>query len=277
MNFMKDFSSTDSLLERKLAINEQDQRDIVNLLVDQIEFANIIIINKIDLVSEDDVNRLQVMIRRFNPDAKILKTKFCQIDLKEILNTGLFNFEKAVTSPGWIKELRGEHVPETVEYGFFSFVYKRRRAFHPKKLWNFIQSGMMKNIKRSKGFFWIASDSKRFYEWSTAGSSYRFHPKGVSLFSHKLTTFEKSWVAGLDESELPKDEEIIQKLKNNPNWVEPYGDRRQEIVFIGSDMNQEQIEQELDQCLLSKEEMIHWEEVTYENPFHQHDEEICIH
>ncbi len=166
-----------------MAIGEEDTRDLSNLLIDQIEFSNVIILNKMDLVTEEQVTQLQDMIFHLNPSAQIIKTTFSVIDLNRILNTGLFDFNKAVRAPGWIKELQGEHTPETQEYGFTSFVYRRRKAFNPAKLHELLLTTPLKGVVRSKGFFWVGSDNTNIYQWSSAGVSFRSNPVGVSFVS----------------------------------------------------------------------------------------------
>ncbi|KAG2393672.1 hypothetical protein C9374_007203 [Naegleria lovaniensis] len=259
-NFMKDYSSDDTLSSRHMGINESDNRNVVDLLLDQIDFANVIILNKTDLISEEKLHKLEAIIRKLNPDATILKSQYSQIDLKSILNTGLFNYEKALKSPGWVKELQKEHTPETEEYGISSFVYRRRRPFMPTRLYDSIQNEKLRGIIRSKGFFWLASDNSTLYEWSTAGPTFSFAPKSV-------------WFASLSDEQQHErfSQEQIEHIMKETKFEGEYGDRRQEIVFIGNNMNKEELIQTLDSCLLTDEEMSSgnmqdWEE-NYENPF----------
>ncbi|HEY8937506.1 MAG TPA: GTP-binding protein, partial [Cyclobacteriaceae bacterium] len=156
-NFFKDFGSVDTILTRQMTDDNEDQRSIVNLLTDQIEFTNVIVLNKTDLVSAGDLKLLEGLILKLNPEAKIIKSTFGKIEPKEILNTGLFDFDKAQQSAGWIKELNNEHTPETEEYGISSFVFRDPRPFNPQRLWDYIQSKWPGNVIRSKGIFWIAS------------------------------------------------------------------------------------------------------------------------
>lgn len=259
-NFMKDYSSDDTLSSRHMGINENDNRNVVDLLLDQIDFANVIILNKTDLISEEKLHKLEAIIRKLNPEAVILKSQYSHVDLKSILNTGLFNYEKALKSPGWVRELQKEHTPETEEYGISSFVYRRRRPFMPQRLYECIQNEKLRGIIRSKGFFWLASDNATLYEWSTAGPTFSFAPKSI-------------WFASLSEEKKQHfSQEQIEHIMKETKFEGEYGDRRQEIVFIGNNMNKEELIQTLDSCLLTDEEMSHgmqfWE-LTYENPFRQ--------
>ena len=158
-NFMKDFSSPEYLTDRDLTDIEGDDRTIVNLLTDQVEFANVILLNKTDLVSEPDLRNLYDIIHKLNPEARIIPSNHSKVNLKDVINTGLFDFEKAESSAGWIKELENEHVPETEEYGIGSFVYRRKKPFHPERFLDYVKTKFPSNIIRSKGLFWIASRS----------------------------------------------------------------------------------------------------------------------
>ncbi len=239
LNFLKEYMAADDLRERGLALGEDDDRTVVDLLVEQVEFANVLIINKSDLVSPNELARLESVLRHLNPEATLLLAKFGQVPLECIFNTGLFNFAKASAAPGWLKEIRGEHVPETEEYGISSFVYRARRPFHPKRF-DKVLHGELKNVIRSKGFFWLATRMEVSGLWSQAGGAARIEPGGV-------------WMAAVPRDDWPDDpaerDEIMQL------WEQPHGDRRQELVFIGVRMNQEQIVQALDACLLTDEEM----------------------
>jgi G3E family GTPase len=283
LNFLRDYTSADSLKDRNMGASDEDARDVVNLLVEQVEFANVVILNKTDLVTQDELNQLRSIVSQLNRYAKIITSSYSKVDLKEVLNTNLFNFEQAAQSPGWIRELKGDHLSETEKFGISNFVYQRRIPFHPQKLFDLIVSGELKGVIRSKGFFWLATDMVMYYEWATAGQSFKFHPKG-------------HWVASLPTEHLPPmdDEQQWTHLKQVTNWQEPYGDRRQEIVFIGIQMDQPKLTTLLDQCLLTDEEYQEgqylWAE--YENPWkesmemvrsqmdkshdHEHDEH-CVH
>jgi G3E family GTPase len=237
--FWADFASGESLLDRKQAVDETDTREVVDLLIDQIEFANVILLNKVDLISPGDAKELEGVLKKLNPEAKIIQTTFGQVPLDEILNTHLFDFEKASQAAGWIKELNEEHTPETEEYGISSFVYRRRRPFHPERFMNWLENWPVE-VVRAKGFFWLASRNDMCGLLSQAGTSIMIQGAG-------------EWVAVYPEEErqqiLKEDPELLAK------WDETYGDRMTELVFIGIDMNREEIEASLDECLLTDEEM----------------------
>lgn len=239
LNFLKDYMNADDLQERGLALNRDDDRTVVDLLVDQVEFANVIIINKSDLVKSNDLARLQQILKRLNPDAMHVLAKFGEVPLKSILNTNLFDFDKANASPGWLKELRGEHVPESEAYGISSFVYRARRPFHPQRFDKLLRRGL-KGLLRSKGFFWLASRMDVAGFWSQAGGAARIEAGG-------------RWMASVPQADWPDDaaerDEIMQL------WEPPFGDRRQELVFIGIKMNQNRIITALNACLLTEEEL----------------------
>jgi len=209
------------------------------LLVDQIEFANVILLNKADLVSEAALARLETIIHRLNPEAKIIHSHFGQVELNKIFNTGLFDFEKASAAPGWLKEMRGEHVPESEEYGISSFVYRARRPFHPGRFWKHI-NGDWPGVIRSKGFFWVASRNDTTGLWSQAGNASRAEPAGI-------------WYAALPQEEWPEDPETRQWVESH--WLPEIGDRRQEIVLIGINMDRVKLTAAFNRCLLTDKEM----------------------
>ncbi|MGG3279439.1 GTP-binding protein [Paenibacillus solani] len=238
--FWKDFSSGQSLLDRKEALGDEDTREVVDLLIDQVETCDVLLLNKCDLVSEDELAKVEGILRKLQPSAKIIRTVKGQVAPAEILNTGLFDFEKASQSPGWIQELqKEEHVPETDEYGISSFVYRRRRPFHPERLAAFM--GLWpEEVVRAKGIAWLAVRQDVAASVSQAGPSIQFGPAGY-------------WVAALTEQEQQE------LLRSEPDvrrkWDDVWGDRMTELVMIGIGMEQEQIEQELDECLLTDREM----------------------
>ncbi len=242
-NFFKDFGSAESLLDRKLTDDEEDQRTIVNLLTDQIEFANVIILNKTDLVNPQQLRLLEGILMKLNPDARIIKTQMGKIEPKDILDTNLFDYEQASQSAGWIKELNKVHVPETEEYGISSFVFRDHRPFHPECFWNFVQHQWPGNIVRSKGIFWLASRPDHAILWSQAGGS------------SKAEIYGKWWVS-VPEKERRKrpayhaDRESILK-KWHPQW----GDRLNELVIIGTKMDHAMTRLALESCLLSEDEI----------------------
>lgn len=178
-NFLKDFSSPDYLASRNLTDMEGDDRTIVNLLTDQVEFANVILLNKVDLVTEEELRNLYDMLHKLNPGARILPSKNSEVPLREVLKTGLFDFEEAETSAGWIQELQNDHVPETEEYGIGSFVFRNKRPFHPKRFLDYVNNHFPPNVIRSKGLFWLSSRPDQALVWSTAGGSTKVDPAGV--------------------------------------------------------------------------------------------------
>ena len=243
-NFFKDFGSSGTLQDLSLTESEEDYRTVVNLLTDQIEFANVIIINKVDLISTADLQVLRGMLTRLNPGAKILESTFGNVPLKEIIHTGLFNYEEAEASAGWIKELEGEHIPETETYGINSFVFRDERPFHPERFWRYVNFEFPSNIIRSKGLFWIATRPQQAINWGQAGGSLRAESAGV-------------WW-----SSMPYDERIQyasfvdNKEMIESRWTKEYGDRNNEIVFIGQEMDEPKIRKELEACLCSSDEIV---------------------
>jgi G3E family GTPase len=242
LNFTTDFGSVDTVYSRQLNEEDhQDQRTIVNLLTEQVEFANVIIINKADLISTSKLAELKAVLQKLNPEANIITSTFGKIDLKEILNTKLFDFEEASHAAGWIKELeKDHHTPETEEYGLGSFVFRERKPFHPERFWNYTSQNWPINIIRSKGLFWIASRPSEALNWSQAGGSLRADKAGA-------------WWSAIPEQEWSMrggDAKYIKKRMES-EW----GDRQQELVVIGQDLDQEAITQELHDCLLTDREI----------------------
>ena len=178
-NFLKDFSSPDYLTSRNLTDIENDRRTIVNLLTDQVEFANVIVLNKTDLITEVKLKQLYGILQKLNPKARIVPAINSQIPLTEIIGTNLFNFEEAENSAGWIQELENEHIPETEEYGIGSMVFRSKKPFHPERFWDFATAGFPGNILRSKGLFWLSSRPDQALIWSSAGGSLKTDPAGV--------------------------------------------------------------------------------------------------
>ena len=237
--FLEDMDSYDDLLDRHLGLSDEDTRNIADLLIDQVEFANILLINKTDRMSSTDIDRLEKLLRKINPDARILKTQHSQVSPSEILNTRLYDEEKAAVMPGWLKELQGFHTPETEEYGITSFVYRARRPFHPQRLWDALNE-IFPGVLRAKGFFWLATKHDIIGVYSQAGNCVNTEP-------------QRLWYAALPKEEWPEDEASLSALASI--WVEPYGDRMQEIVFIGIDLGREEIEASLNSCLLTDQEL----------------------
>ncbi|MGX6445296.1 GTP-binding protein [Neobacillus sp. K501] len=237
--FWHDFSSGESLLDRKQGTDESDTREVVDLLIDQIEFANVLVLNKIDLVDKESVLELKEVLHKLNPEARIIESAHSQVALNEILDTKLFDFEEASQGAGWIKELTEEHTPETEEYGISSFVYRRRKPFHPERWMQWMENWPV-DVVRAKGFFWLPTRNDMTGLLSQAGPSIMLQGAG-------------EWLAAYPEQERN------QILKEEPelldNWDEEFGDRMTELVLIGIDMNREEVEASLDQCLLTAEEM----------------------
>tara|TARA_Y100000768_G_C23894589_1_gene641913 strand:- start:347 stop:1156 length:810 start_codon:yes stop_codon:yes gene_type:complete len=251
LNFIKDFSSSHYLKDRNLTDIEGDDRTIVNLLTDQIEFANVILLNKTDLVSEAELRNLYDIINKLNPEARIIPSNHSRVDIREVINTGIFDFEKAEASAGWIKELENEHIPETEEYGIGSFVYRRKIPFHQDRFLEFVQNNFPENILRSKGLFWIASRPDQALIWSTAGGSIKTDSAGV-------------WWASMPFSErinyasFANNQEQIES-----DWDINFGDRKIELVFIGQKLDVLSITKELDLCLLNKNELSFYREKKF--------------
>jgi len=243
-NFFKDFGSEKTLEEIKATNIENDSRTIVNLLVDQIEFANVIILNKTDLISEKQLQYLKAMLTKLNPIAKIITSVLGKVDPKEIINTGLFNYEEAETSAGWIQELEGIHTPETEEYGVGSFVYRNEKPFHPSRFWEFIRNDFPQNIIRSKGLFWIASRKSQALNWSQAGGSMKAEGAGVWWASMPLTDRMKF-------QNFADNQDLIEE-----RWTTEFGDRLNELVFIGINFDEKLIRQVIDNCICTEEEIM---------------------
>lgn len=258
-NFFKDFGSWDDLNDRKLGLGEDDDRNIVDLLVDQIEFANVIIVNKIDLLSPYELEQLEQIIRRLNPNSKILRSRESRVPLEEVMGTGRFAMSEAESSPGWLEVPRGQEQTETEEYGIRHFVYRSDRPFHAQRLSEAMNTGFgdgqaMEGVLRSKGLMWLASRNDWAYDWSQAGCSIRMNPAGY-------------WWAAAPKDEWPEDEEAIADIQSK--LTGPHGDRHQELVFIGHGIDQDRITKVLDQCLLADSEFEQGPDVWagYDDPF----------
>jgi G3E family GTPase len=241
-SFFGYMESSEDLVSSGIAVDESDDRTVVDLLIDQVEFANVIVLNKTDLVSPSELASVEALIRKLNPDAKLIRSTFSVVPNREILNTKLFDYEKASQSAGWAKELAGEHTPETEEYGISSFVYRSDRPFHPERFSRCIESEWP-GVVRSKGFFWLASRSRIAGSWSQAGGSCQTEPAGY-------------WVAPGEEGQMITSRDVSIK-------------GRQEIVLIGMNMPREALISMLDACLLSDEELSLGEEEwkNFPDPF----------
>lgn len=238
-NFFKDFGSPETLIDRDLTNIEGDYRTIVNLLTDQIEFANVIILNKTDLVDQNTLSILRELIHKLNPNAEIIQSIFSKVEPAKILNTGLFDFEEAEQNAGWIEELgKEEHTPETDEYGINSFVFRSKKPFDSDRFWNYLQHSFPDNIIRSKGLFWISSRPDQALIWSQAGGSLKSDSAGVwwSSMPYESRIQQNSFVENID---------LIES-----DWDVNFGDRKNEIVFIGQNLDKALIYSQLEKYLV---------------------------
>jgi G3E family GTPase len=255
-NFIRDYSSTDTLQARALTDMKDDYRSIVNLLTDQIEFANVIILNKTDIVTREDVGVLKSVIQKLNGEAKIIESSFGKVPLSEIMNTGLFDFDKTSQSAGWIQELNKDHTPETEEYGISSFVFRDKRPFHPVRFWNYLNHAWHGNIIRSKGLFWIASRKNEALNWSQAGGSLRADKAGVWWSS-------MSFKERISYAAFVENQQAIES-----KWDKQFGDRENELVIIGQDLDKDAITGELQNCLCTESEIRDMEAgLRFKDPF----------
>lgn len=237
--FLKEYLASDYLGDRGLALSDEDDRTVVDLLVEQVEFCDVLVVNKVDRVTPADIEMLTGILRHLNPEAEVVFSEFGNVPLDRILDTGRFDLERAAQAPGWLKELRGEHVPETEEYGISSFVYRDRRPFHPERIDAFFRNDWG-GVLRAKGFFWLASRPAFMGEYSQAGGSCRIVPAG-------------RWLAATPRDDWPDDPEAVQATLDD--WDDRFGDRSQEMVFIGVGMDRGEIVGALDACLLTKAEL----------------------
>ena len=238
-HFLKDYKAAEALQARGESLGEEDQRTVTNLLIDQIEFANVIVLNKADLATEAAGAEVQAVIRALNPGAKLLMTTRAQVPLDEVLDTGMFDFDEASQSAGWIRELQGEHTPETEEYGISSFIYHTSHPFDAEKLSAFLHDASnFDGVLRSKGFFWVAAEHWVAYEWGQAGGVGDVKPTGM-------------WWAAMprDRWEHPEG----QRPDQLPSWDQRFGDRAQKLVFIGQNVDEADLRARLDACLLDEE------------------------
>ena len=255
VNFLKDYEEAKYLKDSGESLGEDDDRSVADLLVDQIEFADVLLVSKTDLVEPKDIEKLEAILKSLNTHAQILPISQGQVDIEEVLNTGLFDFERAQQAPGWLKEMRGEHVPETEEYGIGSFSFIARLPFHPERFHRFLHSTKQYGkLIRSKGIFWLASRHKYAGQWSQAGGIARYGFAGMFWSS-------------VPANNWPTDEESIDNIRDQ--WEEPFGDKRQELVFIGQSLDKESMLEDLNKCLLSEDELLkgesYWE--TLDDPF----------
>lgn len=241
VNFLADYQAAEALASRGETLGEDDTRSITDLLIEQVEFADVLLVSKTDLISSDARDELVAVLRTLNPDADIVTAVMGQVPLARVLNTGRFSFERASQAAGWLKEMRGEHVPETEEYGIASTGYIARRPFHPERFFGFLNRTWTNGrLLRSKGYFWLASRPSEAGSWSQAGGLMRYGYAG-------------RWWAAVPESQWPQDEESVNVIRGR--WDPEVGDCRQELVFIGQHIDFDRLRSELDACLLTDAEM----------------------
>lgn len=238
--FMELLTSSRALSQIGMGVDDQDERTLADLLIDQVEFANVILLNKLDRISDSRRAELEAILTRLNPEARIYPSHYCRVPLKEILSTKLFDMEKAQASPGWLKELNNEHVPETEEYGVTSFVFRAQRPFHPERLAT-VLARPWTGVLRGKGFLWLATRHNIQGTWAQAVDSLVLDPGG-------------SWWTVAHPGESPQGLPEGEREYLKERWREPYGDRRQELVFIGVSMDSTVITGWLEDCLLTDDE-----------------------
>lgn len=242
VNFLRDFNEAKHLQETGESLGEEDMRSVADLLVDQVEFCDVILISKTDLCTKEQLTELTGILKSLNTEAELIAIENGQVPLDKVLGTQKFSFEKAEQAAGWLKEMRGEHIPETEEYGISSFTYVARRPFHPQKFYDFLhQDWPCGKLIRSKGYFWLASRPQFAGQWNQAGGIARYGFAGMF------------WKA-IPENRWPQDAESLQTIKEN--WQEPFGDMRQELVFIGQNLNPQAVTAQLNDCLLTDNELL---------------------
>ncbi len=263
VNFLNDFDEAKFLQQTGESLGEDDERSVADLLVDQVEFSDVLLISKTDLIDKPQLDRLVAVLKTLNTRARIIPISQGQVCIDDILNTGLFDFEQAEQAPGWMKEMRGEHVPETEEYGISSFAFQARRPFYPQKFYDFLHSDTLAGkLIRSKGYYWLATRPQYAGYWSQAGGMARYGLAG--LF----------WKA-VPKDNWPEDQESLSAI--DESWEEPFGDMRQELVFIGQGLDKEKVIASLESCLLTDEDLMlgreHWS--RFPDPFPVESEEVA--
>ena len=242
VNFLRDYEEAIYLQDSGQSLGDDDQRSVADLLIDQVEFADVLLVSKTDLIGEADAAKLKAILRSLNTTAKILTIQNGQIELDQIINTNLFDFEKAEQAAGWLKEMRGEQTPETEEYGICSFTYTARKPFAPAKFFNFLHSTeKFGKLIRSKGYFWLATRPQFAGSWSQAG--------GIAHYG-----FAGMFWKAIPEDRWPEDPTYQASIREK--WVEPFGDMRQELVFIGQNLDKDEMVKQLDDCLISDQELL---------------------
>jgi G3E family GTPase len=234
--FLHEYEVADALLDRGTAAGPDDQRTVADLLIEQVEFADVIVLNKLDLVDADAAQQVEGALHALNPRAKLLRSTRGVVPLGDVLNTGLFDYDAAQGSAGWLRELEGEHTPETETYGISSMVYRTHRPFDADRLWAFFNDDpVFDDLLRSKGFFWVAAAHAVAYEWAQAGGSKAAQPRG-------------HWWAAVPVEHWDMDED--DRPDRQLDWDPRYGDREQQLVFIGRDLDADALRARLDACLL---------------------------
>ena len=236
--FTEDYQGGALLKDRGEALGEEDERTVTDLLIEQVEFANVIVINKVDLVSAEAAAGLEAVLKALNPGARLVQASRGAVPLEAVLDTGLFDYEAAASSAGWIRELEGDHTPETEAYGISSFVYDTPVPFDAERLWETLSDGALwKGVLRSKGFFWVSADHHIAYEWAQAGRVSEVKPAGV-------------WWAAMPKDRWPTDP--AERPDQQGHWHPRFGDRAQRLVFIGQHMDEAMIRGRLDACLVDE-------------------------
>ncbi len=237
--FLRDYGSSDSLARRGLGTGEEDTRLLVDLLIEQVEFADLLVLNKADLMTAEELGRLSGLLATFNPGAAIISCSHGRVPTEQVLNTGRFDFTRASQAAGWAQALAGGHLPESEEFGITNFVWKARRPLHPARFKALIE-GPLPGVVRAKGFFWLATRMSWAGSWQLAGAVGRHEAAGF-------------WWAATDPARWPEEPSWREGVQ--ANWQEPYGDRRQEIVLIGIGMDEAALRRQFDACLLTDKEM----------------------
>ncbi len=242
VNFLKDYDAAEYLQDLSGNLGEDDERSVADLLIEQVEFADIILLSKTDLVEQPEIARLTAIIKNLNTVARIVPIGNGKVELSDILNTGLFDFIRALQAPGWLQEMRGTHTPETQEYGISSFSYTARRPFHPDKFYRFLHNTeQYGKLLRSKGYFWLATRPEYAGEWNQAGGIARY---GYAAMFDSATPADKHAGAQTD---------LTQTVASQ---FDSFTDNRQALVFIGQDLDEIIMRQALDQCLINDEELL---------------------
>ncbi|MDQ1012148.1 G3E family GTPase [Streptomyces sp. V4I23] len=241
VNFLDNYRSGGRLDADVTAAVPDGERDISDLLIDQVEFADVILISKTDLITVPQLEELTAILRKLNKAADIHPVSMGNVPLDRILNTGLFSLEKAATAPGWLQEMQGEHIPETEEYGIGSMVYRARVPFHPERFYDFLTAPWTNGqLLRCKGYFWLANRYLDIGSVSQAGHQIRHGYIG-------------RWWRFVPREQWPSDDYRLDGI--HEKWEEPVGDCRQELVFIGQNIDKQLVSQQLDECLLTMAEI----------------------